>query len=181
MGNISGDTVVELTVKQIMAFLCGLLIIGGAVLWTVLSFTIGGMREDVGAIRSSIAALQSSDKDAAIKMREAEARFTDQVGNLRTEIAGLGGKIDTFSSRVQNLDTSVGKVAAQLQDVQKALLTRSANLSDPRNAQAIATALKQVGVDDAKVFVVPLDGMGPAMGVAPSPPSGSQFTPLIQR
>jgi hypothetical protein len=152
---IDGETQVTFTMKQLLIGLGSIIVLGGGVLWTVLSFTIGGMRDDVSAIRTSIHGLQTSDKEGAVRIREGETKLIEQIGGLRTEITGLSGKLDSVNGTVSTL-------TAQIIDVQKRLAARQAAWEDPKSKAELANfltdAIKQGGVDKTNVFLVPLGG-----------------------
>jgi hypothetical protein len=69
------------------------------VLWAVLSFTIGGIRDDVRDIRSSIR-----------EMNVVNTRLTDQIQLLRTDYVAI-------SSRVENLNKAIDYLMKWLSDL----------------------------------------------------------------
>lgn len=155
---IDSDTKVTLTMKQIMWGIVALVCSGGAVLWAVLTFTIGGMRDDVKAIRAQTQTLQTADKDSAVRIREGENKLAEQIGALRTDIVGLSGKLDAVNSSVNTLSN-------QLQDVRKQVIAKYSSFDDPNFTTAFASrisdVLKQKGFDKSNIVIVPLSDSTP--------------------
>jgi hypothetical protein len=145
---IDASTPVTMTVKQLGAGVIAtvLLIIGG--LWAVLSFTIGGLRDDVVNTRQSIQVLQVADKDGAIHVRDTEIKLIEQISGLRTDIAGFSGKLDSTNNAIAGLNR-------RMDDVQKQVAARQAAFNDPKSALSFVQTLKNAGLDDNKVVVVP--------------------------
>jgi hypothetical protein len=159
MNDINGQTVIAITMKQLLAAIAAIIILAGGVLWTVLTFTLGGMREDLATIRGVTVNLQAADKDTAVRSRDSENKLATEIGGLRTEIVALNGRLETFNVRMQAVDGAVTKLAAQVQEMQKALYSKAASLTEPKNLETFVASLRRAGVDDAsKVFIVPIDG-----------------------
>jgi hypothetical protein len=97
MPTIGEGTPVVFTMKQIVGIvggsIGGLLLGGGVVLWTVLSFTIGGLREDVSAIRTDISALQASAIAAPTRFSEAQDKLTKEMSDLRVALEEYHGEL----------------------------------------------------------------------------------------
>jgi hypothetical protein len=75
---IDADTQVVITMGQLLAGVGAVLVAGGGVLWAVLRFTIGSMRDDVRDIRNSIR-----------EMNVVNTRLAEQVALLRTDYAAV--------------------------------------------------------------------------------------------
>ena len=58
MATIDHNTLVVITMKQLVGTVIALLAGGGAVGWAVINFTIGGVRDDVSAIRGDMGKMQ---------------------------------------------------------------------------------------------------------------------------
>jgi septal ring factor EnvC (AmiA/AmiB activator) len=149
--HIDGDTRITLTMTQLILAILALL--GGA--WGLLQWTTSGVREDVSAIRQSV---QASDKEGVRRAGEADVKLANEIGLLRTSIASLDGKIGTFATKLDVVDKSSTELATQMQDLRKQLAYRQAIWTDPKSLQAFATALKNSGIDEQRIVIVPFDG-----------------------
>lgn len=153
------ETQVIVTMKTILAAVAALIVGGGAVLWTVLSFTVGGMRDDVKSIRDATQTLQVADKDSAIRIRETENRLIEKMGGLNLSIADLSGKLGATS-------TTMASLSGRIDEIQKSVAKRQRavwdwDTDDSKAAAAIFVAnLKKAGLSDDKVVVVPFTATG---------------------
>jgi hypothetical protein len=86
---VNGDTQVVITMGQLIIGATGFLAALAGVLWAVLRFTVGGMRDDVRDIRNSIRELVSADRALA-----------EQVQGVRIEQATLSGKMDRLQQAI---------------------------------------------------------------------------------
>ena len=87
---------------------------GVLVVWAVVSFTIGGMRDDVKSLRESVQALQVADKASAVSLRDIENRLADRiVGNS----AGLSGKLDTTNVKLDAVTVSIEGLSKRLEAI----------------------------------------------------------------
>jgi uncharacterized protein YoxC len=149
---MTGDSAIVLTMKQTLTGMATLVAAGGGVLWAVLNFTLGGVRDDVKVIRAQTEVLQIADKNSAVRIREGENKLIEQIDALRTEIAGLAGKLEGVNS-------SVSALSGQLQDVRKQLIARQSAWEDPKIsatlARGLSDALKQKGFEKSNVVIVP--------------------------
>ena len=59
---------------------------GAIVVWVVVSFTIGGMRDDVKSVRESVQSLQVADKASAVSLRDVENRLADRIASRVTTL-----------------------------------------------------------------------------------------------
>jgi len=147
---LNGQTTVTFTMGQLLASVLTLVLTGGAVLWGVVSFTIGGVREDIGAIRQATQGLQVADKESAIRVRDTEGKLGDQLGAVRVEIAGLSGKLEATAAVMVQLNMRIN-------EMQRLVTARQAALTDPRNAAQFASFLRSAAGDDQKIVIVPYD------------------------
>lgn len=145
---VDSETKIVLSMKQLLSAIAGLVLLGGGVLWTVLTFTVGGIRDDVSAIRASTQTLQVADKDGAVRVRETENRLADQISGLRVSIAELSGKLGIFSVSMNNL-------SGRVDDLQKQVVSRQSALRDPQATGRFIADLKKAGLSDEKIVFVP--------------------------
>jgi len=157
---VDGDTTVALTIKQLVASVVTLIAGGAAVLALVLTLTLSGVREDVSKIREAV---QTSERESASRANATEGKLGDQIALLRTDVALLVGKLDTTNKWLEMTNKSIDGLAAglvqtqkQMADFQKQVSARQVNLSDPALSKAIANSLKDAGIDDPKVIILPL-------------------------
>jgi hypothetical protein len=144
MIEIEGNTVVALTMKQVITGIGALVLLGLGGIWAILNFTVGGLREDVGHIRNSIESLQASERDDALRIRDAENKFSLQM-------ADLGNKITLLSVKMDAVNASVTVLSAKLDEAQK-----QPSILDPKYAAFFVDQLKKAGLDDQKVIIVPM-------------------------
>jgi hypothetical protein len=93
---IHADTPVTITMKALITGIVGFTILAGAVLWTVLSFTVGGLRDDVAAIRTSVQGLQGADQESIKETNKINTSLKDEIHGLRTgfrEVFRAGRKL----------------------------------------------------------------------------------------
>jgi uncharacterized coiled-coil protein SlyX len=106
------DAVMSISVKALLSSVIGgvltFVVTGGAVLWAVLSFTIGGMREDVGDIRKSLgqaaAEVHAIGRESILRSNEINKNLSDQIQGLRVDFVKLDDRLDLV---VNKFDTSL--------------------------------------------------------------------------
>lgn len=154
MSSVHADTPVVITMKALLAGVVGFLLVGGAVLWAVLTFTIGGVRDDVTAIRNSVSglqtAVQTTDKGAIERSNEINSRLTDQIQGLRTDFVKYSERFDGLSRNLEATNKSIFVLGTRIDKLQAQL----ASASDPKQAQAFAEYLKKYSGKD--IAILPL-------------------------
>jgi septal ring factor EnvC (AmiA/AmiB activator) len=163
---IDGSTQVSFTMTQLLTAVVTAMILLCGGLWTVLTLTTSGLRDDVSVIRQSTQGLQVADKDTAVRLREAELRLADQISGLRTEIASFVGRLESTNTNVANLNTNVASLSRRIEDFGKQLAARQAAFSDPKNISIFTDRLRDAtaGAKDGTVVVVPFE---PAFQMVP--------------
>jgi len=116
MATIDGSTSVVVTVKQIIGAIAALLVGGGAVLWTVLSFTIGGLRDDVSSIRADVGKLQESAAAYPEKLSEAQLALSKDISALRVEVESFRGDFKVMRVSLDDIGTKVDALVRQTKD-----------------------------------------------------------------
>jgi hypothetical protein len=123
MPEIDGNTHVVLPMKQILGIVVSLLVGGGVILWTVLSFTIGGLREDIGglredvsAIRTDIGKLQESALAAPSKLSDAQIALTKDISGLRVDLESIRGDLKVMKLSIDDLGARIDNFAKQPKD-----------------------------------------------------------------
>jgi hypothetical protein len=89
---IDANTQVVISLSSFLMGVGAFLVVGGGVLWAVLSVTIGGIRDDVHDMRSSIRG-----------MNAISASLTDQIQLLRTDYVVLSGKMENLCRSIDYL------------------------------------------------------------------------------
>lgn len=150
---IDGNTVVSLTMKQLLGTVVAaiLLLCGG--LWAVLSITTGGLRDDVSSIRQSAQSLSAADKETAIRLRESENKLIEQIAGLRTDIA-------TFSVRIESVNSNIAGMNRRMDEMQRQIASRAAALNDPKAFDTFIMRVKDAAgaqAGDNKLIVVPFE------------------------
>ena len=152
---ISAETPLRLTVGQYAGALVTLLVAISGSAWAVSTFAIGGLREDVGAIRKSAEAtalsVQTTDKEGILRLRDVEGKLGDQISGLPADIAGFRGDL-AYNSKL------VASLTGQLDEMRKDVQARQASYSDPKAVSEFVAALKEAGLDQGKIIVVPWGG-----------------------
>lgn len=107
--------------KALIGGIAAVLLVGGGVLWTVLSFTIGGIRGDVSDIRTSLHDLRGADKESIQEMNAVNTRLTDQISGLRTDFVKYSERFDALSNRMEAVNKSVLILGSQIDKFQSQL------------------------------------------------------------
>ena len=145
---VDGETAVTLSMKQLLSGIAALILLSGGVLWAVLAFTIGGMRDDLRTIRDSIVVLQKADRDTVIRGRDLEVELIKQVAGLRMDIATLR----------TDLDKAVGVLKVSVEGLHKDFTVMQASWNDPGRVKSLIEELGKAGIDREKVIIVPMPG-----------------------
>ncbi len=155
VGSVGSETRIVLTMKQFIGGLISLIILGGAavgVVWGLFSSSVGQMRDDVGKIREAMDGLRLINRDDVNRARDAEARLADQIGGLRTDLAGFTGRLDNVVSKLDTMTVSVNTLNTQIERYQFGLN----RLSDPKSQAEFVESLKKQGLDLSNIVIVPL-------------------------
>lgn len=150
---LSGDTPVTITMGKLIA---GIALLGATiagVLWGVLSFTIGGVRDDVSAIRQSVIALQTADKEGIARSNEINIRLTEQIQGLRVDFVKYAERFDVLSGRIDGMNKSIDIFTGRLEKFQNELNSAQASWNDPKRISTLVEALKKEGLDQ-KVIIL---------------------------
>lgn len=104
---IDPQTNVVLSIHQMLGGIAGLVILAGGVLWTVLAFTIGGLRDDVSGIRSDVGTLRTDVEKAPKELSDAQLALTKDISGLRVDLAdfkeGFKGDLKTIQISLDDI------------------------------------------------------------------------------
>jgi hypothetical protein len=106
MTEVNGNTVITMTLKQLLA---GVVLFGGA-LWIVLSFTLSNLKTDVSDIRNALTETQDRNADT-------QQGATAADGELRAQIAGLTAELKVTNAGLINLTTSMAGLDKSMKSV----------------------------------------------------------------
>jgi vacuolar-type H+-ATPase subunit B/Vma2 len=90
---------------------------GALIVWAVVSFTIGGIRDDVKSTRETVQTLQTTDKTSAINLRETENRFADRIAKLDSSFIALSGRLDVIGAKIDAINESIDGLSKRLDAV----------------------------------------------------------------
>ena len=151
---IGAATPVTVTMKSLIGGVVAFIVAGGLVLWAVLTFTIGGIRDNVTDIRNSIHDLRGADTQSIQEMNGVNIRLTEQIQGLRTDFVKYSERFDVLSKNMVGLSSQIDSLQVQLKYMQT-------SWNDPKQLNELSEALKKNGA--TTVIVVPY-------GVAPPAP-----------
>jgi hypothetical protein len=143
---VGWNTPVQLSVGKIITAVisgCITLCLG---FWAIAAFTVGGIREDVSAIRKDVGTLQSASVDSINRANDISAKLNDQIAGLRIDFTKLSDRLDGLSGKIDNLNTSITKFQSQLN-------VTYAAWRDPKFVQEFADNLKKAGIAGPVVIV----------------------------
>jgi hypothetical protein len=149
MATINHETVVALTMRQLIGGLAALLVGGGAVLWTVMAFTVGGVRDDVSAIRNDVGELHKSATETPEKLRESQEALSKEISDLRVDLSNFHGDLKMVQATVDDLKT-------QVVDLKKSPTRKTEWEFTPQDAENVMRAAVKAGFDKSNVVVVPV-------------------------
>jgi len=138
-GHVSGTTPVQLSIGQLTGAVVALLAAGIGAFWFVADFTSTGLRQDVSAIRATLATLQGSDRDNALSIKQAELDFTKQIGALNVTVALLGAKVEGLGAKLDALNVSLTEFGAKIDGLSAKLEAVDAS------ARGLAGQIESVG------------------------------------
>jgi hypothetical protein len=143
MATIDSETTVVVTMKHLL-WGVGLMLGGGAaVLWTVLTFTIGGVRDDLSGIRAELGDLRK----AALAVPQEELTLNKNIEELKVEL-------DQFRSDFATIQVSLNDVKGQVDSFKKSPPKKSVWTTD--DSQKVVDGLTKAGFSKDKFVVVPL-------------------------
>jgi hypothetical protein len=159
------DTV-TFTMTQVLTGAAAVAVLGGG----LVAWTVGGMRDEMSALRKTVGDLQVSDKQTAVGVRDTENKLINELSHLRVAIAALSGKMD-------NISGSMTALSNRLDDFHRQLVARQTAASDPQAATTLVRALKDAGIGDKDVVFLSIDPLSfapamqkiPAMQQTPAP------------
>jgi hypothetical protein len=114
MTTVNGDTVITMTMKQLLAGVvaAALLLIGG--IWGVTAFTLGNMRDDVANIRTALTETQGLNANTHQTSTTADGELRSQLASLTAELKITNASLGMLSSSMSGLDASVKSVDQRL-------------------------------------------------------------------
>src|SRR5262249_22224538 len=129
--------------KALIGGIVGFVILAGAVLWTVLSFTVGGLRDDVAAIRTSVQGLQGADQESIKETNKINLGLKDEIHGLRTDFVRFSERAENFSRNLETTNKSIATLTNRMDLFQAQL----ANYNDPKTISQVTEAVKQAGAN----------------------------------
>jgi len=156
---VHAETQVVITMKALLAGAATFIVVGAGVLWGILSFTVGGIKDDVSDIRSSIQRLNGADKDNVQRANEINIRLTDQIQGLRTDFVKYSERFDALSTKLDGAAKSIDALGNRMDKFQAVLAYAETAWSDPKRINQIAETLKQSGA--TSVIIVPFGAAPP--------------------
>jgi septal ring factor EnvC (AmiA/AmiB activator) len=164
------DVRVVVTMKQAVA--------GGVAFaccaWAVLTFTIGGMRDDVSSIRTALEATQASGAQNSDKDRETEVGLRNELGELTAQLrettatlSALADSVSGLNGSIQSVDQKLTESIFRQQDFERWVVTR---LGTPGQQPTVLPAWEAQQIDVIK-----------AVSEGPSEPLGEWYSAIQGR
>jgi hypothetical protein len=111
---VNGDTVITMTMKQLLgAVASGTVLFGGA-LWVVMTFTLGNLQNDVSDIRKAVTDTQDRNADTLQSATSADTDLRAQLAGLTAELKVTNAGLTNLTNSVAGLDESMRSVDARL-------------------------------------------------------------------
>jgi hypothetical protein len=98
---LSGETPVMLTMRQLIGGIIGAVALGSAALWGILQFTVGGLRDDVSAIRTDLGNVRTLAEGIGPKLSETQLSLTRDIDGMRNDMT-------TFQGELKGIGVSIG-------------------------------------------------------------------------
>ena len=120
MAEIDGKTPVVFSMAQLLTGIGGLVVVGSLALWGILSFTIGGLREDLGGLRTDVSVirgdigkLQESAAATPGKLSEAQLALSKDISGLRVDLESFRGDFKVVRMSLDDIGTKVDTLTKQ--------------------------------------------------------------------
>jgi septal ring factor EnvC (AmiA/AmiB activator) len=143
---VDANTAVTITMRSLISGILALVVSGGLVLWAVLTFVIGGTREDISAIRQS---LDRMNTEVQTIDREGVSRTSDlgkQISDLRVETTKLTSQLATFGTKLDFTSKSVDSLNAGLGITNKSVDSLSLGLGTTiKSVESLSAGLGTTG------------------------------------
>src|SRR5260370_39800347 len=111
---VTHRTNVEFSMRQISGAVVALVGIGGVVLWAVITFTVGGMRDDIKEIRLDVSSLTKSVENASKQLSETQLSFTKEIGAIRVDFEGFRGDFKAIRVSLEDIKNKVDSAQKSL-------------------------------------------------------------------
>jgi hypothetical protein len=185
LSKITEKTIVQFTFLQILSAIGILLIGAGTIIWALLNATTGsitenvrGLRDDLNLHRQTLHLMQAANQDAALRVRDAELRLTNEIGQFRLGIErsaaqsiSLESKISQIDSKLVNYENTIIKYASsheslirsmdtlnvKITEMERIAAARQIRINDPAFLNNFRNTLSGAGLDAGKVIVIPFD------------------------
>jgi septal ring factor EnvC (AmiA/AmiB activator) len=129
---VNMNTAITIGMKSLLAGIVTFVVSGALVLWAVLTFVIGGSREDVSAIRQSldrtISQLQTVDRDGLARSNDINQSLGKEITDLKVETAKLTAQLGVFGVRLDTTNKSVETLNSGLSNTNKSVEFLSSQL-----------------------------------------------------
>jgi hypothetical protein len=158
MAIIDSNTTVSLTMPQLVGGLVTLVVGGGSFLGLIMHANMANFKDEMTLTRQAVQALQTSDKETSLKIRDTELKLVEAMGGLRLAIERLDGRFASFDGKLDGLGKSITELSARVTDLAKQPTYRPVNWGDTKSLQMFTDALKREGVETGKIVIVPIDG-----------------------
>jgi hypothetical protein len=120
---VAANTVVTISLTALAG---GIIVFCGG-LWAVLAFTIGGLRNDVNALRlaldRTVDAVRIMDKEGIQRTNDVNTKLSEQIQGLRLDLVRFGSNLEQMSVRLEQTNKSMENLSNRLDKFQTALLS----------------------------------------------------------
>lgn len=114
MTAINGDTVITMTMKQLIGGIIATVAVLIAAAWVIATVALGNLRSDVADIRTALTETQGRNADTLQTATTADGELRSQLAGLTAELKITNASLGTLSSSMSGLDASVKSVDQRL-------------------------------------------------------------------
>jgi hypothetical protein len=104
---ISQKTPVLLTVGQLIGGMIATIVFAAGAAWAVITLTIGGLRDDVSAIRTDVGTVRGAIETAAQKLDDAQLALTKDIQGLRVDLVDFRGDFKAVTVSIGEMKNKV--------------------------------------------------------------------------
>lgn len=114
MATIGGDTVITVTVKQLIVGVGAAAVVFFGAVWTATTLTLGNLRTDVADIRAAVTDAQDRNANTHQAATTADGDLRAQLTGLTAELKVTNANLGLLSGSVSGLNDSVKSVDDRL-------------------------------------------------------------------
>lgn len=137
MTEINGNTVIQMTIKQLLWTVgaSAVLLVGG--MWAVVALTMGNVRDDVSDIRTVVTSNQDRNAETQQYATSADSELRAQLAELTAELRITNAELSGLNDNIRAVDVRLSKSIERQEAFERSVLIRLGSVGTDRTTYEV--------------------------------------------